>query len=56
MTTWLEPKPCKPKWGRVPFDEMLGHIRDTKCEQCRAVVLYFDKEAKIELYLHNSRN
>jgi hypothetical protein len=24
--TWPEPQPCKRKWGRVPFDQMLQHI------------------------------
>jgi hypothetical protein len=56
MSTWPEPKPCKRKWGRAPFDQMLQHIREDKCEQCRKMVLYFDSEAEIELYLHNSRN
>jgi hypothetical protein len=37
-------------------DEMLRHIREDKCEQCKAVVQYFDREAEIELYLRNSWN
>jgi len=56
MTTWPEPKPSKRKWGRVPFDQMLRHIREDHCEQCRAVVRYFDRQAEIELYLRNSRD
>jgi len=44
------------KVGRVPFDQMLRHIREDKCEQCRAVVRYFDREAALELYLRQSRN
>jgi|ERR1700676_3013935 hypothetical protein len=56
MGTWPEPKPCKRKWGRAPFDQMLRHIREDKCEQCRKMVLYFDREATIELYLRQSRN
>lgn len=54
--TWPDPKPCKRKWGRVPFDQMLRHIREDHCEQCRKVVRYFDRESAIELYLRNSRN
>ena len=54
--TWPEPKPCKRKWGRVPFDQMLRHIREDHCEQCKAVVRYFDREAALELYLRQSRN
>jgi hypothetical protein len=56
MSTWPEPKPCKRKWARVPFDRMLRHIREDKCEQCRKMVLYLDRELAIELYLHNARN
>jgi len=56
MSTWPEPKPCKRKWGRVPFDQMLRHIREDRCEQCRKVVLYFDREAALEIFLRNSRN
>jgi hypothetical protein len=54
--TGPEPKPCKRKWGRVPFDQMLRHIRDEKCEQCRAMVEYFVRESEIELFLWRSRN
>jgi hypothetical protein len=49
--TWPEPKPCKPKWGRVPFDQMLRHIREDKYEQCRNMVAYLNREAALELYL-----
>src|SRR5258708_7162809 len=56
MSTWPEPRPCKRKWGRVPFDQMLRHIREDHCEQCKAVVRYFDREAALELYLRQSRN
>jgi hypothetical protein len=54
--TWPEPKPYKRKWGRVPFDQMLRHIREDRCEQCRKMVLYLDREWAIELYLRNARN
>jgi hypothetical protein len=54
--TWPEPKPCKRKYGRVPFDQMLRHIRQDKCELCRKLVLYLERECEIELYLRNSRN
>ena len=30
MGSWPEPKPCKRKWARVPFDQMLRHIREDK--------------------------
>jgi hypothetical protein len=43
--TWPEPKPCKRKWGRVPFDQMLRHIRKDKCEQCRVWMLYLYRES-----------
>jgi hypothetical protein len=56
MMTWPEPKPCKRKWGRVPFDQMLRHIREDKCEQCKKLVVYLDREAALELHLWQSRN
>ncbi len=37
---WPEPKPCKRKYGRVPLDQMLRHIRKGKYEQCPVLVLY----------------
>jgi hypothetical protein len=37
-------------------DSCLTRLREDKCEQCKAVVQYFDREAEIELYLRNSRN
>jgi len=40
----------------VPFDQMLRHIREDHCEQCRKVVLFYDREAELEMYLRNSRN
>jgi len=43
-----EPKPCKRKYGRVPFEQMLRHIKQDKCEQCRAVVLYLIRESEID--------
>jgi hypothetical protein len=54
--TWPEPKPCKRKYGRVPFEQMLRHIREDKCEQCRALVLYLERESEIDTYLRRSRN
>src|SRR5467141_4056269 len=54
--TWPELKPCKRKGGRVPFDQMLRHIREDHCEQRTKVMLYFDREDELELYLRNSRN
>jgi hypothetical protein len=54
--TWPEPKPCKRKWLKVPFDEMLRHIREDKCEQCRALVLYLERESEIDRFLRRSRN
>ncbi len=54
--TWPEPKPCKRKWGRVPFEQMLRHIKQDKCEQCRAAVLYHIRESDIDRFLRRSRN
>jgi len=54
--TWPEPKPCKPKYGRVPFEQMLRHIKEDKWEQCRALVLYLERESEIDTYLRRSRN
>ena len=51
-----EPKPCKRKCGSVPFERMLRHIKEDKCEQCRALVLYLERESEIEVYLRRSRN
>jgi hypothetical protein len=51
---WPEPKPCKRKWGRVPFDQMLQHIREDKCEQCRVGVLYLYRESEIDLFLRGA--
>jgi len=44
--TWPEPRPCKRKWGRVPFEQMLRHIKQDKCEQCRALVLYLERKSE----------
>jgi hypothetical protein len=54
--TWPEPRPCKRKWVRVSFDKMLRHIREDKCEQCRKLWVYLERENALELYLRNSRN
>ena len=56
MSTWPEPKPCKRKWGRAPFDQMLRHIRQDHCEQCLAFIRYLDRELAMEIFLRNSRN
>jgi hypothetical protein len=43
--------------GTIPtVDQMLRHIREDHCEQCRKMVVYLDKEAALEVYLRNSRN
>ena len=42
--------------GLSEFDQMLRHIREDKCEQCKKMVVYLDRELAIELYLHNTRN
>jgi hypothetical protein len=54
--TWPEPKPCKPKYGRVPFEQMLRHIREDKCEQCRAVVKYLERDSNLRLWLKKNQN
>jgi hypothetical protein len=41
----------KRKWGRVPFDQMLRHIREDKCEQCREGGSLFYREAELEIFL-----
>jgi hypothetical protein len=51
-----EPKFCKPICGRVPFDQLLRHIREDECEQCRLTAEYFIRESEIELFLRKSRN
>jgi len=51
---WPEPKPCKAKYGRVPFEQMLRHIKKDKCEQFRAVVEYLERD--IRLWLKENRN
>jgi hypothetical protein len=53
---WPEPKPCKRKWLKVPFDQMLRHIREDNCEQCRALVLYLERESEINKFQWRSRN
>jgi len=37
-------KPCEPKYGRIPYDQFLEHIRKDRCVQCRDLLLQLDKE------------
>jgi hypothetical protein len=49
-------KPCKPKYGRVPYEEFLEHIRKDRCTLCRDFLLRLNKEQNIMEYLRLHRN
>ena len=38
-------RPCKRKYGRLPYDKFLEHIRNERCAQCRAFLLQLDKSS-----------
>jgi hypothetical protein len=50
------PKPCKKKYGRMPYDQFLEHIRKDRCVQCRDLFLQLDKELKMMEYLRQHKN
>jgi hypothetical protein len=43
--TWPESKPRKPKWYRVPIDEMLRHIREDLAKNVVAIPSSFPKRS-----------
>jgi len=49
-------KPCKRKYGRVPYDQFLEHVRKDRCIQCRDFFLQLDKELKMMAYLREHKN
>jgi hypothetical protein len=49
-------KPCEPKYGRLPYDKFLEHIRNDRCAQCRAFLLQLDKEQRMMAYLREHKN
>jgi hypothetical protein len=49
-------KPCTPKYGRIPYDDFLEHIRKDRCTKCRDFLLQLDKEQKMMEYLRLHRN
>lgn len=49
-------KPCKRKYGLVPCDEFLEHIRKDRCVQCREFLLQLDKEQRMMAYLREHKN
>jgi hypothetical protein len=40
----------------MPFEQMLRHIREDKCEQCRAVVLYLEIQAASDCFFFAAVN
>jgi hypothetical protein len=49
-------QPCKRKYGRIPYDQFLEHIRNARCEQCRAFLLQLDKELRMMQWLRQRKN
>jgi hypothetical protein len=49
-------QPCKRKYGRVPYDRLLEHIRRDGCVQCLELFLQLDKELKMMAYLRAHKN
>jgi hypothetical protein len=49
-------KPCKRKYGRVPYDQFLEHIRKDRCTQCWDLLQQLDKELKMMAYLRRHKN
>jgi hypothetical protein len=48
--------PCKRKWGRVPYDQLLDHIRTDRCTLCRDFVVQLNKESEMMAYLREHKN
>ncbi|MGC1904259.1 MAG: hypothetical protein WA715_10610 [Candidatus Acidiferrum sp.] len=49
-------KPCKRKYGRVPYDRFIEHIRRDGCVQCLELFLQLDKEMRMMEYLRAHKN
>lgn len=49
-------KPCEPKYGQVPYDQFLEHIRQDRCTQCRDLLLQLDKALRMMAYLRLHKN
>ena len=49
-------KPCKRKYGRVPYHQFLDHIRKDRCTQCRELLLQLNKELRMMSYLGEHKN
>ena len=49
-------KPCKSKYGHMPYDQFFEHIRKDRCTQCRDFVLQLEKELKMMEYLRQHKN
>jgi hypothetical protein len=49
-------KPCKRKYGRVPYDQFLDHICKDRCTQCRELFLQLDRELRMMAYLRRHKN
>jgi hypothetical protein len=49
-------KPCKPKYGRIPYDQFLEHVRKDRCVQCRDFLLQLDKEQNMMAFLREHKN
>lgn len=49
-------QPCKRKYGRIPYDKFLEHVRKDRCVKCRDFFLQLDKEQKMMEYLRQHKN
>jgi hypothetical protein len=49
-------KPCRRKYGRVPYDQFLEHIRKDRCVKRREFFLQLDKELKMMEFLRLHKN
>lgn len=49
-------RPCKRKYGRVPYDQFLRHIENDRCAQCRDLLLQLNKELQMMAYLRDHKN
>jgi hypothetical protein len=48
--------PCKRKYGRIPYDQFLEHIRKDRCTQCRDLLVQLEKELEMMAYLRRHKN
>jgi hypothetical protein len=49
-------KPCKPKYGRIPYDQFLEQVRKDRCVQRRDFFLQPDKEQRMMAFLREHKN